>query len=350
MDNKTGILQRIIDESVDNKKVFGASFCLKYKNDLWCGAGGNLNQSSQYFIASTTKLFVTAIILNLKSKGVLDIDDKISRYLSEEILMGLHILKGNDYSKELTIKNLLAHTSGIPGYFQEKDKEGISLESEIIKGNDLSWTFEKKLEYSKRLNPLFVPGSRGKAHYSDTNFQLLGKIIENLTNKSFAENCDQLICQPIGLVKTYMYNDINDRAPKNLYFKNIELHIPEAMASFGPDGGIVSTSGELILFLEAFFDGSFFPKLWIDSLKEWNGIFFPMQAGIGIHRFKLPWIINPTGAIPELIGHSGLSGALAYYSPEKELYVTGTVNQIAYPDTSFKLAIKLIRETLKNIK
>lgn len=72
-----------------------------------------------------------------------------------------------------------------------------------------------------------------------------------------------------------------------------------------------------------------------------------MQAGVGIHRFKLPWIFNPTGIIPELIGHSGLSGALAYYSPEKDLYIAGTVNQVAFPDTSFRLAIRLIREIIR---
>jgi hypothetical protein len=68
-----------------------------------------------------------------------------------------------------------------------------------------------------------------------------------------------------------------------------------------------------------------------------------MQSGIGIHRFKLPWIFNPFGVVPELIGHSGLSGALAYCNLEKDLFITGTVNQIAYPETSFKLAIKLIQ-------
>jgi len=71
-----------------------------------------------------------------------------------------------------------------------------------------------------------------------------------------------------------------------------------------------------------------------------------MQSGIGIHRFKLPWFLNPFGTIPELLGHSGLSGALAYYSPTKDLYIAGTVNQVAYPDTAFRLAIKLIQKVL----
>jgi len=61
---------------------------------------------------------------------------------------------------------------------------------------------------------------------------------------------------------------------------------------------------------------------------------------------KLPWIFNPAGQIPELIGHSGLSGTIAYHSPEKELYITGTVNQVAFPDSSFRLAVKLIQKII----
>ncbi|MCT1523803.1 hypothetical protein [Sphingobacterium hotanense] len=72
-----------------------------------------------------------------------------------------------------------------------------------------------------------------------------------------------------------------------------------------------------------------------------------MQSGIGIHRFKLLRLFDPFGSIPEFIGHSGLSGALAFCNPEKGLYVTGTVNQVGYPDTSFRLMVKLIQRVLK---
>ncbi len=66
-----------------------------------------------------------------------------------------------------------------------------------------------------------------------------------------------------------------------------------------------------------------------------------MQAGIGIHLFKLPWYFNPFGTVPYFIGNSGLSGSLAYYCPKKELYIVGTVNQMAYNDLSFRTMIKI---------
>ncbi len=346
MTEKGKVLQTILDKSIDNKKVFGTSFCIKHKGQIWCGSAGNLTNSQPYFIASTTKLYTTAIILNLKSKGILELDDKISKYIDNSILQNLHVYNGINYSNEITIKNLLSHTSGIPDYFQDTNKQGKSFEKELINGNDQYFSFEDIIEQSKNLKPLFKPNEKNKAHYSDTNFQLLDKIIEKITNKSFSENCEELIYSKLGLVKTYLYTDINDNKPKTLYYKNKELFIPKAMTSFRADGGIVSTSDELLKFIEAFFQGAFFPKEYFESMKVWNRIFFPMQSGVGIHRFKLPWIFNPFGIIPELIGHSGLSGTLAYYSPEKDLYIAGTVNQIAYPDTSFKLAIKLIQKTL----
>ena len=340
-------LQNILDKTVDGKKVFGTSFAIKKDSLVWQGASGNLSIDKPYFIASTTKLFTTAIILKFRAEGKLRLDDRISKYLDKSILNGLHINEENEYSEELTIKHLLAHTSGLPDYFQEKGANGKSLEDEITNGNDQFWTFEQAIERTKTMKPLFAPGTKNKANYSDANFQLLGKIIEAITHKSYAENCNDLIIQPLGLTKTYLYQDATDKTPKTLYYKSNELNIPKAMTSFGADGGIVSTSPDMLIFIESFFTGKLFPTSYIEELQEWNKIFFPMKSGVGIHLFKLPWIFNPTGAVPYFIGHSGLSGALAYYSPKENLYVVGTVNQVAYPDISFKTMIKLTQKLKK---
>ena len=344
---KAPAFQKALDKVVDGKKIRGASFCIKYGDQTWNGASGNMQPESQYFIASTTKLFVTALILNLQTQGKLKLDDKITQYLPAAVTNGLHVYQGVDYSTTLTIRHLLAHTSGLPDYFEDKNKEGISLENELFASKDQYWSFEKSIEISKNIVPKFAPGTKGKAHYSDTNFQLLGKIIETITGKSFAQNCEETIIRPLQLKHTYLYTDSLDRRPQALNYKANELYIPKAMTSFGADGGMVSTSGDMLIFTEAFFSGRFFPKSLLPELQQWNKIFPPLQSGVGIHRFKLGALFNPFGTIPELIGHSGLSGALAYYSPKKNLYITGTVNQIAYPQTSFKTAIKLMQIALK---
>lgn len=347
MIQKEKSLQAVLEKCVDKKKIFGTSFALKKGDFIWKGASGNIASNEQYFIASTTKLFTTAIILYLKSTKKLKLKDKIEKYLESSILKQLHIYKGVDYSSILTIEHLLSHTSGLPDYFQNKGKNGKSLEDELMNGNDQYWTFEQAIERTKEMKPLFTPNASGKAHYSDTNFQLLGKIIETITGKTFAENCQELIFLPLKLKQTYLYKNPKDEVPKSLYYKKEPLLIPKAMASFGADGGVVSTSLEMLSFVEAFFTGKLFPISYIKDLQKWNKIFFPMQSGIGIHRFKLPWFFNPLGTIPCFIGHSGLSGALAFYSPKEKLFIAGTVNQVAHPDLSFKMMIKLTQKVLK---
>lgn len=336
-------MQSVLDKTVAGKKIFGTSFGVERDGSSWFGTSGNFATDQSYFIASTTKLFTTAVILRLKSGNKLNLDDKISKYLDKDICNGLHICKGRDYSNDITIKHLLAHTSGLPDYFQSKGANGISLEDDIVNGNDQFWTFEQVIEKTKAMKPLFPPETKNKAHYSDTNFQLLGKIIENITEKSYAENCTEYIINPLGLSKTYLYQNSTDNTPKTLYYKEKELFIPKAMTSFGPDGGMVSTSVDMLIFIQAFFSGKLFPASYINDLQVWNKIFFPMQSGIGIHKFKLPWLFNPTGTVPYFIGHSGLSGALAYYSPGDNLFIVGSVNQVAHPDISFKTMIKLVQ-------
>jgi hypothetical protein len=51
--------------------------------------------------------------------------------------------------------------------------------------------------------------------------------------------------------------------------------------------------------------------------------------------------------VPYFIGHSGLSGALAYFNPKENFFIAGTVNQVAHPDISFKTMIKLILQLKK---
>jgi len=336
-------LQKILDNLVGKNNIFGTTYAIKKGDRIWFGQAGDLNSNSKFFIASTTKLFTTAIIMKLISGAKLRLTDNISKYLDTSIWQGLNIYNDVDYSSEITILHLLSHTSGISDYFQTKNSSGLSLEDKLKSNNDCSWTFEEAIARSKTMKPPFPPGMHKKAHYSDTNFQLLQKIIENIYDENFSNVLNTQIIKPLDLENTYMYADISDTSPKNIYFKSSGLKIPNAMASFKADGGIVSTTKDLLTFIEAFFTGLIFPIEYIDQMKVWNKIFFPLQAGIGIQRFKLPWIFDPFGNIPEIIGHSGLSGALAYYSPSDNIYIVGTVNQIDNPSMSFRTLIKLLQ-------
>ena len=341
-------LQKILDNSIKNKYLFGVSLGVHQDGKDWFGVSGNFALDDCYFIASTTKLFISTLIFKLRENGNLDFTDTISRHLSGDILNNLHVYKGKEYSNQITIANLLAHTSGIPDYFEMKKPKKTSLKSQLISGNDRCWDVQQAVDWSKKIRPLFEPSKPNKAHYSDTNYQLLGRIIENQYGNGLKEIIQEEICDRLKLSQTYLYADISDNSPKKFYFKNQKLNIPNAMKSFRADGGIVSTSKELKIFLKAFMSGKLFPKAYLKEISQWNKIFFPLESGIGIHRFKAPWYFYPFKRIPELIGHSGLSGAFAFYAPEMNTYLTGTVNQIHNPGNSYRLMLKVLIETMKN--
>jgi CubicO group peptidase (beta-lactamase class C family) len=335
-------LQKLLDNSVKSKQLHGVSMSVYHNGKAWTGVSGNLGLDDLYFIASTTKLFTSALIFKLRKNGNLDLGDRIARFLPDDTLEKLHFYKGKDYSNQITISNLLAHTSGIPDYFQSEQSSYKSLEAQLKNGDDSGWNFQQAIDWSKRMNPLFEPSAPSKAHYSDTNYQLLGRIIENVYGESLKEVVRKEICNPLNLSQTYLYSDPTDIKPQKMYFKANPLNIPKAMASFGADGGVVSTSKELMVFLRAFMTGELFPPSYLEEIQLWNKIFFPLESGIGIHRFKAPWYFSPFKRIPEVIGHSGLSGAFAFHAPEIDAYLTGTVNQIYHPQNTYKLIMKTV--------
>ena len=152
------------------------------------------------------------------------------------------------------------------------------------------------------------------------------------------------IFAPLKLEHTYVYNstlDQSDQNPAAIYYKDRVLNAPMFLSSSGPDGGIVSTISESLVFLRAFFDGKLFDETFLERMmNRWNMVFFPIRYGYGLMRFKLPRIFSPFKAPPEYIGHSGSTGSFAFYCPKNGLYPVGTVNQIATPGKPFRLMVQ----------
>ena len=149
-------------------------------------AMGNLAGEKQFFIASTTKLYITAILLKMVAEGRISLDDKIAKHLPQDDISGLHVYRGKEYSNDLRIIHLMAHTSGLPDYFQQK-QDGKSLLQRLQSGEDVSWSYQDTLRWTKALPAKFAPATRRKAFYSDSNYQLLGRIIELKFNADIAQ-------------------------------------------------------------------------------------------------------------------------------------------------------------------
>ncbi|MCD8502526.1 MAG: beta-lactamase family protein [Bacillaceae bacterium] len=274
---KEDLLNKALNQIINKKNVFSTVLCVESGDNSfsWTGAAGEMQKDSRYFIASVTKMYVTAVVMRLIEEERLQLDDPIAKYLPEDFIQGIHVLKGVEYSQDITIKHLISNTSGIPDYFFHKQSNGRTFADQILGGEDVAWQLEETITYSKQLTPKFLPGKKGKAAYSDTNYQLLGRIIENITGKYIGEVFQDYLFDELHLKHTYAYKDITDTKPVPFYYRSQKLWVPNYIASVTAEGGIVSTAEESMIFIKKFFNGHFFEKDKIESFKKWNLILPP---------------------------------------------------------------------------
>ncbi len=161
-----------------------------------------LNDSLTSFpTASAGKFFVAVGIMKLIEDGKL----KLSTTLGEVLSFQLHLI-----DQEVTVKQLLTHTSGVPNYFPE---------DEIQDYSDLWKDYPNyKIRSSKDLLPLFIEKpmefSKGERFsYNDSGFVLLGLIIEEVTGMLFDEYLTETVFKPLHMNNTGYY--VLDRLPKN---------------------------------------------------------------------------------------------------------------------------------------
>jgi D-alanyl-D-alanine carboxypeptidase len=348
-----------------SKDIFSAVLGVATKNGefYWSGAAGTayadkgdvMKVDTPIFIASITKMYTAAATLILEERGLLTLDDPISEFLPSSLVRGLHRFKGRDYSDLLRIYHLISQTSGLPDYFMAKPRGGKSMFDLIVAGSDEEWDLQAVVDMAKsRLSPKFPPEPRGqersgkKAHYSDTNYQLLGAVIESVTGKSLHEVFDELIIEPLGLTSTYLYgygrpHVAAEGSPANIYYGEKPLYLDKAMRSSGPDGGIVSNVEDSLTFIRSLMEGKLFEGLsTLERMKSWKRMNFPLQYGLGLMRFKLPRLFSPFSPTAELIGHAGASNAFLFHSDVGQLVVGGTLNQLQDQGRPFRLMLKVV--------
>lgn len=350
-------LQTLLDRLIGKGNIFNVVASVQSKDGKidWAGAAGTadpttgaaMSPDTPYALASITKMYTATVILRLHEQGRLSLDEPISKYLPGTLIDGIHVYQGHDYSREIKVFQLLSHTTGIGDYFEDKPQGGHSVFEELKQGHDLDLDIQRVVTIVRGLTPHFEPGARGgtKARYADTNFRLLGAIIEAITGQPMTTCFEQMIFDPLGLDCTYVYGSTRaqTKTPSAaIFLKANAVSIPKFFASNIPDGGLVSTARNNLVFLRAFFEGKLFDaKRFERMMARWNRIFFPMQYGYGMMRFKMPWFFWPFNPPPEFVGHSGSTGSFGYYCPSKGLYLAGSVNQIAAPVAPIMLMMRI---------
>ena len=362
-------LDQLFQDLVKTRQVKHAVMAVESGNGAlrWAKAQGaaeegveSIDTGNPYWIASVTKLFIAAAILKLNERGLLCLDDLLTRFLPKDLTEGLHRAKdGTDYSDKITLAHLLSHTSGLPDYIEIKPKGSKSLFDLVLAEGDHSWQIEESIKIViNHGKPLFPPqplkATAKKARYSDTNFQLLIAVIEAVTSQRIDKVFEEMFYRPLNLMNTFHPGSkpLATQPPAvPVFYGNQKLDIPKAMRSFGD---LYSTAGDLIRFFRALNSGEAFERPSTADLmkKEWNrfGILlspiapgWPMEYGYGMMRFQMPRLFTPFQLLPEVIGHSGASGTWLFYCPHHDIYITGTVSQVQASAAPFRLIPKLLK-------
>lgn len=266
-------------------------------------------------IGSITKQFTAACILLLQQDGELSVNDKIAKYLATI----------PDTWTNVTIRHLLTHTSGIKSY---TGLDGFALTKHLKQDQFIKAIGEQPLE--------FQPGESWK--YSNTGFNLLGFIVENVSGKSCWQFLRERILLPLEM------NSTTDRDPATIitnradgYEQNNRRHINRDydVTDVFAAGAIVSTVGDL--------------AKWSAALDADNMLTADMKAqmwtpqrvnGAKPTKYGFGWFIDVVGGHRN-IGHGGSTSG---FSVSLQRFPEDRLTVILLTNTDEQIATTLARE------
>ena len=342
--------------ALNNSKVKNA-YLLVYSEKLGVniniaeGKTGKIpaNPKQANHLASVGKLFTATLIGMLKEKGLLDFEDHISQYLDAELMQGLHVYKGIDYSAEITIKQLLTQTSGLNDVF-------FPLLKKMIDEHDFEMTVIEALKWGKtNLKPISKPGK--KHFYTDTNYYLLGLIIESITKKNFHEVMHEMIFNPLKMNNAYINGFSSPKIqleypPANIYLYNTNFINNKKVAQLDyAGGGVVAPLHEFLVFMKALVNHQLVTKDTLNQMIEDD-----INMGFPVLGFRYGYSVWKPKAIPFLMpkklycwGCVGATGAFMFYHPQTESFIIGTFNDLAYTSKALRFMLMKVVKPLSDI-
>ncbi len=288
---------------------------------IWTGVAGYADLSAQtparndhlFGIGSITKPFITVVTLQLVEEGKLKLTDTAHSILGDQIAG----LANADLAE---IAHLLNHTSGIPSFEDDpvwiREGRGDALDVDHIWGKTEALAYVTGPDHP----PLFAPGE--EFSYSNSNFTLLGLMIEKVTGNDVVEEINTRIRKPIGAPSIYLegFEPVpEDRLSRRYHYSTdgfkrdagINEAFPQVtdtlidasasnLSSEWTDGGMVATASDLAKFARALRDGKLLNEKSQQYLMDWRLAIegdYPMWVGHGVFReTRRPGI---------MIGHSG---------------------------------------------
>lgn len=269
-------------------------------------------------IGSITKMFTATVIMQLAEDGVLTLDDPLALWLPE---VADQLPNGD----QITLGHLLAHTSGVFHYVEHEMYYADLFTEAVIDAETGSVTLacaqrdphDTLTRYVYEKDALFEPGTSW--YYSNTNYTLLGMVIEEATSMPLAEAYHTYIYEPLGMESTFLdcYEDpITDVVHGYSGFGETVSDVTELHESIGwSAGGLVSTATDLITFARGLFGGALFddPESLVAMTTATPGTFY----GLGVMLQE------------DYMGHAGaIAGfrTLLEYAPESDTVVVMLYN------------------------
>ncbi|WP_079479864.1 serine hydrolase domain-containing protein [Halobacillus salinus] len=319
-------IQKILDDHVYSNNIPGISISVTNDENTLSLQSGNtsiqskkpLSKDDCFQIGSLTKMFIATTILTLKDRGDLHLDQ-----------YAVDFLKDTPVPATITIRQLLQHRSGLEDYIIQEHNE-----KALVAWGLTDVKLPPEFLVQKAVDATDNDQSDDCYAYSNTNYIILGMIIEKITGRSVSEVLDSLFTQPLGLKNTSLpqapvslSTNGHSRLTDDLSEETGEL---KELSVYNPSvpwtaGAMTSTPEEINMWLHALMTG----KLLKDSsLKEMIDFSFTSEEtekyGLGITQFHVADEVCAIGH------HGGIQGyeSLALYFPEENLYLTVLINQM----------------------
>jgi D-alanyl-D-alanine carboxypeptidase len=288
--------QAALDAARAEGSAYGVTFAAVRDGELlWAGSSGrardgltSLSPGSPLVIGSVTKTFVAATIMQLAEEGWLRLDDPVR----------LHLPELRTLSREITIAQLLDHTSGLADVFNDETRRGLEEHPEH------AWTTAEVLEALHA--PWYEPGD-GWA-YANTNYFLLGLVVERLADATLATELDRRFVVPLGLESTGLLDGTEPGGPLE----------PAWTTIFWGSGAMVASAADLATWGDALYAGDVLDPRSRAAMVELND----HDYGYGLQKVEVG---ETTG-----YGHTGLLNTyttLLYHLPEERVTVALLVNR-----------------------
>ncbi|WP_188187743.1 serine hydrolase domain-containing protein [Nonomuraea sp. SYSU D8015] len=242
-----GVVGAIGEVYVDGKRAGQGSAGSR----LLDGEGGRIPADSRFRIGSQTKRMTATIVLQLVEEGRLGLEDKLADVLPEVVAQDAVERAG-----EITVRQLIRHTSGIPNWFDPA----------LVDIYDTT-TYIPPMDLVKKSRSRPRTGEPGeKFTYSNTNYTLLGMIIERVTGHALAAEFSRRLFAPLKMSRTYL----PARPPQGIKgphghgyhtdAQGVRHDMHRLNASYGNGaGGVVSTARDVSAFSRAFQQGRLLP-------------------------------------------------------------------------------------------